>query len=232
MNKVLFILHQKTSVPGDIGNKFHNRGYNIEIVKPPLGEELPTKLINYSAIIVFGAPGSINDDDDFINKEITWIKKVIDSNVPFLGICFGAQLLAKYLGSEIKTNSRGISEIGFYKIKPTVIAKELFKFQDTFYQFHSEGFDLPTGCELLAKGDIFSNQAFRYKNCYALQFHPEVNLYLHIRWIYLVLLKNPKKLFVNGAQSIFKQFFLRFKYNRSISNWLDHFIDQYLLKEG
>ena len=64
-----------------------------------------------------------------------------------------------------------------------------------------------------------------------LQFHPEVNLYLHIRWIYLVLLKNPKKLFVNGAQNIFKQFFLRFKYNKSISNWLDHFIDQYLLKE-
>ena len=231
MKKVLFILHQKTSVPGDIGIKFYNRGYNIEICRPPLGDDLPTKLINYSAIVVFGAPGSINDDDDYIKKEITWIKKVIESNVPFLGICFGAQLLAKYLGSEIKTNSRGISEIGFYKIKPTVIAKELFKFQDTFYQFHSEGFDLPTGCELLAKGEIFNNQAFRYKNCYALQFHPEVNLYLHIRWIYLVLLKNPKKLFVNGAQNIFKQFFLRFKYNRSISNWLDHFIDQYLLKE-
>tara|TARA_B100000575_G_scaffold190202_1_gene153372 strand:+ start:898 stop:1167 length:270 start_codon:yes stop_codon:yes gene_type:complete len=85
-------------------------------------------------------------------------------------------------------------------------------------------------CELLARGDIFSNQAFRYKNCYALQFHPEVNLLVHIRWIFLVLLKNPKKLFVVGAQNIFTQFFLRFKYNKSISNWLDNFIDLYLLK--
>ena len=120
---------------------------------------------------------------------------------------FWTQLLAKYLGSEVKTNTNGISEIGFYKIKPTEIGKELFKFQDTFYQFHSEGFSLPPGCELLARGDIFSNQAFRYKNCYALQFHPEVNLSLHIRWIFLVLIKNPKKLFVIGAQNIFTQFF-------------------------
>ena len=69
-----FNRHQKTSVPGDIGNKFQNRGYKIEILRPPLGDELPTKLINYSAIVVFGAPG-INDDDDFINLEISWIKK-------------------------------------------------------------------------------------------------------------------------------------------------------------
>ena len=231
MRKVLFILHQKTSVPGDIGNKFKKRGYSIEICRPPLGEELPSKLINYSSIVVFGSPGSINDDEEFIKKEMHWLKKVIESNVPFLGICFGAQLLAKYLGSEVKTNTNGISEIGFYKIKPTEIGKELFKFQDTFYQFHSEGFSLPSGCELLARGDIFSNQAFRYKNCYALQFHPEVNLSLHIRWIFLVLTRNPKKLFVIGAQNIFTQFFLRFKYNKSISNWLDIFIDQYLLKE-
>jgi len=231
MEKVLFILHQKTSVPGDIGNKFQERGYDIEICRPPLGDELPINLINYSAIVVFGAPGSINDDDEFIKKEINWINKVIKSNVPFLGICFGAQLLAKYLGSEIKVNSQGLSEIGFYKINPTEIGNNLFQFQDTFFQFHSEGFDLPTGCELLARGDVFNNQAFRYKNCYALQFHPEVNLKVHIRWIFLVLLKNPKKLFVKGAQNIFTQFFLRFKYNKSISNWLDNFLDQYLLKE-
>ena len=232
MQKVLFILHQKTSVPGDIGNKFVDRNYHIEICRPPLGDDLPTNLINYSAIVVFGAPGSINDHDEFIQKEINWIKKVIESKVPFLGICFGAQLLAKYLGSEVKTNSRGISEIGFYKIKPTEIGKDLFKLQDIFYQFHSEGFELPTGCELLAKGDLFNNQAFRYKNCYALQFHPEVNFIVHLRWIFLILLKNPRKLFVSGAQNLFIQFFLRFRYNKSISNWLDNFIDQYLLKES
>tara|TARA_B100000575_G_scaffold190202_1_gene153371 strand:+ start:470 stop:646 length:177 start_codon:yes stop_codon:yes gene_type:complete len=52
MKKVLFILHQKTSVPGDIGNKFADRGYCIEICRPPIGDELPSNLINYSAIVV------------------------------------------------------------------------------------------------------------------------------------------------------------------------------------
>ena len=97
MNKVLFVLHQKTSVPGDVGNKFRDRGYVAEICRPPLGEELPLNINQYSAIVVFGAPGSINDEDEYINKELEWINKVIKTDIPYLGICFGAQLLAKCL---------------------------------------------------------------------------------------------------------------------------------------
>ena len=48
MNKVLFVLHQKTSVPGDVGNKFRDRGYVAEICRPPLGEELPLNIKQYS----------------------------------------------------------------------------------------------------------------------------------------------------------------------------------------
>ena len=135
MQKVLFILHQKTSVPGDIGNKFVNRGYQIEISRPPLGDDLPSNIINYSAIVVFGAPGSINDEDEFIQKEINWLKKVIESEVPFLGICFGAQLLAKYLGSEIKTNTNGISEIDFIKLYQLRLVKSYLNFKIHFINF-------------------------------------------------------------------------------------------------
>ena len=46
-----------------------------------------------------------------------------------------------------------------------------------------------------------------------------------MRWLYLVLLKNPKKLFVKGAQNIFVQLYYRYKYNKNISNWLDSFLD-------
>ena len=113
MNKVLFVLHQKTSVPGDVGNKFSDRGYHAEICRPPLDEELPSNINQFSAIVVFGAPGSINDEDEYISKELEWINRVIKTDVPYLGICFGAQLLAKCLGSEITTNKDGLSEIGF-----------------------------------------------------------------------------------------------------------------------
>ena len=229
MNKVLFILHQKSSDPGDIGNKFLKRGYTIEVRRPPLGDNLPDRLSDYRAIVIFGGPMSANDQNEFIKNEINWIKKVIESKVPFLGICLGAQILAKYLGCKIEKNINDLAEIGFYKINPTEKGSKLFKKQNIFYQFHTEGFQIPSGCDLLAKGDIFNNQAFKYKNCFGLQFHPEVHFTLHLRWIFRILLKKPRILFLNGAQNIFYQFFLRIKYNKSISEWLDNFLDQYFL---
>ena len=231
MKTALFILHQKTSEAGDIANKLKIRGFNFEIRRPSLGDSLPTNLNNYSAIVVFGGPMSVNDNDEFMKKEIDWIGQVLQSEVPFLGICLGAQILVKYLGCKVEKNTNELSEIGFYKIQPTENGIKMFQSQDVFYQFHTEGFELPSGCELLAKGDIFTNQAFRYKNCYGLQFHPEVNIYLHLKWLFLVLIKKPHILFKNGAQNIFYQLWLRIKYNSSISRWLDNFLDNYLLKE-
>ena len=231
MKTALFILHQQTSEAGDIANKLKIRGFNFEIRRPSLGDSLPTNLNNYSAIVVFGGPMSANDNNEFMNKEIDWIGQVLQSEVPFLGICLGAQILVKYLGCKVEKNPNEISEIGFYKIQPTENGIKMFQSQDVFYQFHTEGFELPSGCELLAKGDIFTNQAFRYKNCYGLQFHPEVNIYLHLKWLFLVLIKKPHILFKKGAQNIFYQLWLRIKYNNSISRWLDNFLDNYLLKE-
>jgi len=231
MKTALFILHQQTSEAGDIANKLKIRGFNFEIRRPSLGDSLPTNLNNYSAIVVFGGPMSANDNDEFMKKEIDWIGQVLQSEVPFLGICLGAQILVKYLGCKVEKNPKEFSEIGFYKIQPTENGIKMFQSQDVFYQFHTEGFELPSGCELLAKGDIFTNQAFRYKNCYGLQFHPEVNIYLHLKWLFLVLIKKPHILFKNGAQNIFYQLWLRIKYNSSISRWLDNFLDNYLLKE-
>ena len=231
MKTALFILHQQTSEAGDIANKLKIRGFNFEIRRPSLGDSLPTNLNNYSAIVVFGGPMSANDNDEFMKKEIDWIGQVLQSEVPFLGICLGAQILVKYLGCKVEKNPNEISEIGFYKIQPTENGIKMFQSQDVFYQFHTEGFELPSGCELLAKGDIFTNQAFKYKNCYGLQFHPEVNIYLHLKWLFLVLIKKPHILFKKGAQNIFYQLWLRIKYNNSISRWLDDFLDNYLLKE-
>ena len=229
MNKVLFLLHQKTSVAGDIGNKFKDRGYLEEIIRPPLGDRLPEDLAKYSAIVIFGGPMSVNDDDQFIKDEIEWMEKVIKSKIPFLGICLGAQILAKYLGCDVVKNEKDLAEIGFYEIKPVGEGDNIFKNQNIFYQFHTEGFELPEGCQLLARGEIFKNQAFRYENCYALQFHPEVNMIVHLRWLFLVLIKKPKVLFINGSQNLFYQLYLRLKYNKSVSIWLDSFLDNYLL---
>ena len=231
MKKVLYVLHQKNSVAGDVGNKFKNRGYSADIIRPPLGDILPNDLSPYSAIVIFGGPMSVNDDNDYIKDEINWMKKVIESNVPFLGICLGAQILAKYLGCDVVKNKNELAEIGFYEIEPVGEGDDIFKDQNVFYQFHTEGFEIPPGCQLLARGENFKNQAFKYHNCYALQFHPEVNFFVHLRWLFLVLIKKPKILFQKGSQNIFYQLFLRFKYNKSVSLWLDSFLDKYLLAQ-
>ena len=71
-----------------------------------------------------------------IQKEINFMKLIIDSNIPYLGICLGAQFLAKYLGSSIFKNKNKLSEIGFYKITPTTRkAKNYLKIKKYFINF-------------------------------------------------------------------------------------------------
>jgi len=231
MKKVLYVLHQKTSVTGDVGNKFKKRGFLEEIVYPPLGGTLPDDLTKYSAIVIFGGPMSVNDDKQFIRDEIKWMEKVIESKIPFLGICLGAQILAKYLGCDVVKNKNNLAEIGFYEIEPVGEGDNIFKGQSIFYQFHTEGFEIPNGCQLIARGEVFKTQAFKYQNCYALQFHPEVNFFVHLRWLFLVLIKKPQVLFHKGSQNLLYQLYFRFKHNKSVSKWLDSFLDNYLLSQ-
>jgi GMP synthase (glutamine-hydrolysing) len=230
MKKALIILHQKRSITGDIGNKLKARGYNLDIRRPCCGESLPVNLDNHALVVILGGPISVNDDCEYKDYEIAWLKIVLESNKPFLGICLGAQMLAKHLGCKIEKNDSKLAEIGFFPIESTELGHKLFKDQKTFYQFHDEGFELPSDSKLLATGKTFKHQAFQYKNCYAFQFHPEVNLYLHLRWLFFVLLYKPRKFFIPGAQNILYQLYLRFKHNKSVSVWLDHFLDNYFLK--
>tara|TARA_Y100001970_G_C14220771_1_gene852544 strand:+ start:551 stop:1273 length:723 start_codon:yes stop_codon:yes gene_type:complete len=229
--KALLILHQERSRPGDIGSKLIQRGFSLDIKRPCMGEKLPENMDDHDLAIIFGGPMSSNDCNlEFINYEIEWINVALKSNKPLLGVCLGAQLIAKNLGAKINKHKNDISEIGFFKILPTEFGSDLFKDQKIFFQWHTEGFQLPYECKLLAKGINFQNQAFKYKNSYAIQFHPEVNLGLHLLWLYYVSLYSPHRLRARGAQSIIKQISLRLKYNKPISSWLDYFFDNYLLK--
>ena len=231
MKKALLILHQKRSQTGDLGRKLEERGYVLDIRKPCLGDKLPMNLVEHSLVVIFGGPMSVNDNDlDFIKYEMEWLKIAIKSEKPFLGICLGAQMLAKYLGGTVKKIDCNSSEIGFFEILPSKSSVNLFEDQKFFFQWHTEGFNLPKDSILLASGKKFKVQAFKHKNCYAIQFHPEVNFKLHLRWLYSVLFSNPGRLFVKGSQNLLFQMFLRIKYNSKISKWLDNFLDKHFLK--
>ena len=65
---------------------------------------------------------SANDKDDFVRRETEWIAVPLAERKPFLGICLGAQMLARHLGSRVYPDAEGQAEIGYYPIRPTRLA--------------------------------------------------------------------------------------------------------------
>ncbi len=81
-------------------------------------------------------------------------------------------MLVRHLGGKVQSNADGSTEIGWYPLRPTEKGRLLMHWPKMVYHFHREGFDLPHGAHLLAEGDTYPNQAFRYNgNAWALQFH-------------------------------------------------------------
>ena len=123
-------------------------------------------------------------NEDFVKREIDWIGVPLRDKKPYLGICLGAQMMARHLGGRVYPHPQGHAEVGYYPIRPTAAGRAICAdWPDHVYQWHREGFDLPAGGELLAEGDAFSVQAFRYGTGYALQFHPEVTHAMMYRWL-------------------------------------------------
>ena len=224
--RALMIVHQKRSSTGDVGYKLKQRGYELDIKRPVFGETLPDNMDNHDLAVIYGGPPSANDNDDYIKYEIEWITTALRHNKPFLGICLGAQMLAKNLGGTVQKAQDKSFEIGFYNVNPVGKGLRLFQRQKTFFQWHKEGFSAPSVCELLATGDTFQEQAFKYKNAYGIQFHPEVNQKMHMKWLYYAGWMLHKK----GAQKRMQQLNLRVKHGKKINMWLDYFLDNYFLK--
>jgi GMP synthase (glutamine-hydrolysing) len=224
--KALLILHQSRSSYGDVGIKLKQRGFILDIKKPALGEKLPQNMNEHDVAVIYGGPMSANDDNDAIKYETDWISVALESEKPFLGICLGGQMLANNLGGSVQRAGDGSHEIGFFDVIPHGEGLQVFQDQKTFFQWHNEGFTVPKSCKILARGEKFPEQAFQYGKAYGIQFHPEVNIRMHLAWLHYAAykLKEP------GAQTRIKQLNLRIKHGKKINMWLDHFLDNYLLK--
>src|SRR5438105_903870 len=132
---------------------------------------------SYNALIFMGGPMSVNDDLAYLRCEERHIREAVAKGVPVLGICLGAQLIAKALGGAVRRNRA--KEIGWFDLRftPAAAGDPLFDGLDveTVFHWHGETFDLPPGAELLASSDLCRNQAFRMGDrVYGMQFHLEV----------------------------------------------------------
>ncbi len=182
---ILVILHQAHSTAGRVGRLLMESGYRLDIRRPSCGDPLPVRVDAHDAVIVFGGPMSANDEHDFVRREIDFIGKPLAAGKPFLGICLGAQMLARHLGHRVAPHPQGRVEVGYYPIRATEHGGALCPcaFPKTVYQWHREGFDLPAGATLLAQGDDFEAQAFSYgRGAYGIQFHPEVTYAMMCKW--------------------------------------------------
>ena len=132
-------------------------------------------------LIVLGGPISVNDTDifPFLEAEIALLQQRIAADKPTLGICLGAQLIAKAMGSSVYPGE--VKEIGWIPLTLTAAGEHsalryLAAQHCSMLHWHGETFDLPAAAVLLASTENYTNQAFSVgENVLALQFHPEVN---------------------------------------------------------
>jgi GMP synthase (glutamine-hydrolysing) len=223
ISPVLIVLHQERSTPGRVGHYLQGRGIPLDVRRPRYGDPLPDTLAAHSGAVIFGGPMSANDPDDYIRTEIEWINVPLREGKPFLGICLGAQMLASHLGATVAAHPEGKAEVGYYPIQATPAGRSLTPaWPKAVYQWHREGFDLPAGGELLAEGEMFRAQAFRYgRAAYGVQFHAEVTHAMMCRWI----MTGQSRLATPGARCSEQHFADRPVYDFAIRTWLTDFLD-------
>jgi GMP synthase (glutamine-hydrolysing) len=146
----------------------------------------PFELEAYNRLIVMGGPMSANDPLPGLADELALIEHAIGEGVPVLGICLGAQLIAKALGSPVYRNAH--REIGWAPVHFTAAGQldplfSSFPSPTTFLHWHGETFDLPARAEWLAYSDKCRHQAFRIgRKVYGVQFHPEITSEMIVDW--------------------------------------------------
>jgi GMP synthase (glutamine-hydrolysing) len=143
---------------------------------------------NYHGLIVLGGPMNACEDGAFphLAQVVELIRQFHREGKPVLGICLGAQLIARAFGSRVYQND--IPELGFTPLFSVAGAEEPW-LRDyppgmPMMQWHFDTFDLPVGAKLLLTNDVCTNQAFRLgTNIYGLQFHPEVTPEIVMNWM-------------------------------------------------
>ena len=186
---VLFIKHIDIEGPGTLGEFLDEKSIPYEIVDVSNGNALPSVTSQYKAIVILGGPMNVYEEDKypFLKSEDLLIKTAIIEGTPMLGLCLGAQLIAKAVGAKVGKAEE--KEIGWFKVDLTdngikdPLFQGLEKEIDVF-QWHGDAFDIPENGLHLGSSKACSNQAFKYNNnVYGLQFHLEVTKDMVYEWM-------------------------------------------------
>jgi len=231
--RVLIIVHQGHSTPGRVGELLEQRGCTLDRRCTNLFDPLPEDLSGYAAAIMFGGPQSATDDDrPAIRMELDWLERVaLGSGTPLLGICLGAQMIARVLGARVSRHPEGLVEIGYHPVYPTAAGGSYFEGPAMFYQWHKETFEIPAGAEHLAHNEAFDSQMFRYgERVFGIEFHPEMTRAMIERWT--ASEKGAPMLTLPGAQPREQQLESFDRHAPATDAWLGTFLDRHLLRSA
>lgn len=186
MKRVLITQHHPHEGPGTIGDFLSQQGAELVTVQLQAGQLLPS-LEGFDAVVSMGGPMNVYEEEKhpWLADETELLARAARQGMPVLGICLGAQLLAKALGARVVDSP--VKEIGWRPVHLTPEGKEDPLFQgvaDSFdvLQWHGDMFQIPEGARLLARGDDCPHQAFVFNKAYGLQFHVEVTPEILRNW--------------------------------------------------
>ena len=187
--KILVFQHVPYEPLGTLDPLLKEAGFRIRYVNFGRAPKSRPSLDGYEALIILGGPMNSDQIDTYPNliTEIEIIREAIERDVSVLGICLGAQLLAKALGGSVTRNET--REIGWYDVKLTGEGESdpvlsTFSPVQQVFQWHEDGIGLPETAVCLASSDASQVQAFRHgEHIYGFQFHLEVDRSLIERWL-------------------------------------------------
>lgn len=165
-------------IAGTYGDWLVEWGYDCRILGADT--ELPLDFGETDALLLLGGHMGVNDRQHhaLLNEMHTLLPTLVEQGAPILAICLGAQLLADALGGKATARTRGERSTRRISITEAGAADPLFVgIESPFlsFQWHNDSFDVPGKATHLAYTEVCPGQAFRYRNAYGVQFHPEVN---------------------------------------------------------
>jgi GMP synthase-like glutamine amidotransferase len=175
--KALILQHEEPTPPGLLGEWLDQQNADVDILRIDLDEKVPDAR-EYQVIASLGSEFAAFDDSvPFIKRESQLIRQAAEHDVPFLGLCFGGQLMARVLGGKSFRADR--SEIGWLPVRTK--DAELIP-EGPWFQWHFDSFTLPPGAKLLADTEV-GPQAYVIGKSLGLQFHPEVTPEIMDSWV-------------------------------------------------
>lgn len=179
--------HAAWEGPGIIAREARKRGFEIEVRRLDREDALPDA-DHLGGLVVMGGPFGAYEEDryPFLARECKLLEEVVRRGRPLLGVCLGAQLLAKALGGKVFPGDGAEIGLGSVNLTPAGQEDPLFAGSGRtlpVFHWHGDTFTLPEGAELLASTPRYQNQAFRFGNqTYGLQFHLEPDAEVWAAW--------------------------------------------------